>query len=156
MTFFLWNIGLALVWAALTGFSALNLSLGFILGYGLMTMTRRVFPPTSYFSKVGQLVRFFTFFASEMVVANVQIARLVLKPRLEIQPGIVAVLLDARTSLEITLVANLITLTPGTLSLEVSPDRRVLYVHGMDVRDGKEFARKVKAGLEARALEVVR
>lgn len=156
MVFLLWNIALAVVWAALWGFNAFNFLVGFVLGYGLMSVTRRAFPATSYFSKVGQLARFSTFFLCELVVANVQIAALVLKPRLDIQPGVVAVPLDARTDLEVVFVANLISLTPGTLSLELSPDNRVLYVHGIDVRDGQEFVRKIKAGLEARALEVSR
>ncbi|MBN1889022.1 MAG: Na+/H+ antiporter subunit E [Thermoflexales bacterium] len=156
MTFLMWNIALALVWAALWGFNALNLLVGFILGYGLMSVARRAFPPTSYFNKVGQVVRFLVFFLYELVVASVQIAGLVLKPRLDIHPGVVAVPLDARTHFEVMLVANLISLTPGTLSLELSPDDRVLYVHGIDVRDGKEFVRKIKSGLEARALEVAR
>jgi multicomponent Na+:H+ antiporter subunit E len=156
MAFLLWNIVLAAVWATLWGFNAFNFLVGFVLGYGLMSVTRRAFPSTSYFNKVGQLVRFFAFFLRELVVANIQLAGLVLKPRLDIQPGVVAVPLDARTNLEITLVANLIALTPGTLSLELSPDGRVLYVHGIDVRDGKEFVRKIKSGMEARALEVAR
>lgn len=156
MPFFVWNIALALVWAALWGLNAFNLTVGFVLGYLLMTITRRAFSPTSYFGKVRQIARFGVFFLYELITANLEIAAQVLAPRPNIHPGIVAVPLDARTDLEITLVANLISLTPGTLSLEVSPERHLLYVHGMNVRDGAKFVRKIKAGLEARALEVLR
>jgi len=156
MTFFMWNVLLALAWAALWGFSAGSLAIGFLLGYVMMALVRRTFAPTSYFVKVGQLVRFTFYFMLELIAANLQIARLVLTPRLAITPGIVALPLTARTDLEITLVANLFSLTPGTLSLEVSHDRRILYIHGMDVRDGHKFVRKAKSGLEARTLEVLR
>lgn len=157
MTFLVWNVALAVIWALLTGrFDLPNLLVGFILGYGLMTLTRRAFPPTSYFAKVAQLTRFVWFFLKELMAASVQVARQVLRPRLDIHPGIVAVPLDASTDLEITLLSIVISLTPGTLTLEVAPDRHALYVHGMDVADGKEFVRKIKAGLEARTLEVTR
>jgi len=157
MTFFLWNVALAVIWALLTGhFELANLLVGFVLGYGLMTLARRAFPPTSYFAKVAQVTRFAIFFLRELIVASVQVARQVLHPHPDIHPGIVAVPLDARTDAEITLLAIVITLTPGTLTLDVSPDRRALYVHGMDVRDGAAFVRKIKAGLEARTLEVTR
>lgn len=156
MSFFIWNVMLAVLWAALWGFSVGNLLVGFLLGYLLMSLVRRTFPPTSYFFKMRQVARFALFFLYELVVANVQIAWLVLNPRARVTPAIVALPLSARTDLEITLVANVFSLTPGTLSLEVSPDRRVLYLHGMDVRDSKKFVRRAKSGLEARALEVLR
>jgi multicomponent Na+:H+ antiporter subunit E len=156
MTFFLWNMALALIWALAWGFTPENVLIGFLLGYLLMSVTRRAFPPTSYFDKVGQLARLVALFVGDFVVANLQIARLVLTPRLRFQPGIVAVPLDTRSDLEITLVSNLLTLTPGSLSLEVSPDRQVLYVHGMDVVDGQDFVRKVKTTFEAPTLKVLR
>ena len=68
----------------------------------------------------------------------------------------VGVPLDATTDAEIALLANLVTLTPGTLSLDVSADRRVLYVHGMFVDDPDELRRAVKQGFERRVLELLR
>jgi len=73
-------------------------------------------------------------------------------------PGVVAIPLDARTDVEITLLANLITLTPGSVSLDLSEDRRVLYVHAMYIVDGDvdAYRRSVKEGLERRVLELLR
>jgi multicomponent Na+:H+ antiporter subunit E len=72
-------------------------------------------------------------------------------------PGVIAVPLDARTDAEITLLANLITLTPGTLSIDVSADRKVLYIHTMDLGDDPvRFRREIKEGFERRLLEVMR
>ncbi len=73
-------------------------------------------------------------------------------------PGVVGIPLDARTDAEIALLANLITLTPGSVSLDLSEDRRVLYVHAMyiDGGDVEAYRRSVKDGLERRVLELLR
>jgi multicomponent Na+:H+ antiporter subunit E len=73
-------------------------------------------------------------------------------------PGVVAIPLDARTDAEIALLANLITLTPGSVTLDLSEDRRVLYVHAMyiDGGDVEAYVRSVKEGLERRVLELLR
>ena len=91
------------------------------------------------------------------VPSAVRVARDVLSPRLRVRPGVVAVPLDARTDLEITLFANLVSLTPGTLSLDVSPDRRTLYVHAMDLPDGdvEAWSRELKR-TEARVIGLLR
>jgi len=157
MSFFFWNVALALIWALLTGeFSLLNLLVGFVLGYLLMAAARRAFAPTSYFRKVNQVGRFVFFFLHELIVANLQVARVVLRRKLAIRPGIVALPLDARSDVEITLVSNLLSLTPGTLSLEVSHHGKMLLIHSLDVADEGELVRKIKTGLEARTLEVTR
>jgi multicomponent Na+:H+ antiporter subunit E len=73
-------------------------------------------------------------------------------------PGVIGIPLDARTDAEITLLANLITLTPGSVSLDLSEDRSVLYVHAMyiDGGDVEAYRRSVKEGLERRVLELLR
>jgi multicomponent Na+:H+ antiporter subunit E len=73
-------------------------------------------------------------------------------------PGVIAIPLDARTDAEITLLANLITLTPGSVSLDLSEDRRVLYIHAMyiDGGDVEAYRRSIKDGLERRVLELLR
>jgi multicomponent Na+:H+ antiporter subunit E len=86
----------------------------------------------------------------------VRVAYDVITPSYYMRPAVVAIPLDARTDAEITLLANLISLTPGTLSLDLSADRRTLYVHGMFVRDRETFVRSIKHGLERRLLGVMR
>jgi multicomponent Na+:H+ antiporter subunit E len=98
----------------------------------------------------------FFYFLWELVVSNVRVAIEVLSPRYRMRPGVVGVRLDARTDLEITLLANLITLTPGTMSVDISEDRRVLYVHALYVDDRDAFERSIKDGFERRVLEVLR
>jgi multicomponent Na+:H+ antiporter subunit E len=155
---FLLNVLLALAWVALTGqFNPANLVLGFGLGYGMLWVAQRATEPSPYFGKVRKVIGFVLFFVWELVKANLQVAYYVLVSHKRMRPGVIAVPLDARTDAEITLLSNLITLTPGTLSLDVSADRRVLYIHSMTLGDDPDrFRRGIKEGFERRLLEVLR
>jgi len=102
------------------------------------------------------VVGFIGFFIYELVKANIQVAYDVITPTLYMKPGIVSVPLDAETDIEITLLANLISLTPGTLCLDVSSDKRILYVHAMYIRDKEAFIHSIKNGFEKRLLSILR
>jgi multicomponent Na+:H+ antiporter subunit E len=95
-------------------------------------------------------------FAWELVIANLRVAWDVITPRHRMRPAVVAVPLAAASDLEILLLANMVSLTPGTLSLDVSDDRRLLYVHAMYLHDRRALARSIKNGFERRLLEVMR
>jgi multicomponent Na+:H+ antiporter subunit E len=90
------------------------------------------------------------------VRSNLRVAYDVITPGSRARPGIVAVPLDARTDVEITLLSNLITMTPGSLAVDVSDDRSVMYVHSMYVEDPDELRRAIKEDLERRVLELLR
>lgn len=151
------NVLLALAWVALTGtFTPSNFAIGFGIGYALLWFSQRLMEPSPYLTKVPKAIEFFAFFIKEMTVANLRVARMVLSPRMKMRPAVVAVPLDARSPTEITLLANLLTLTPGTLYLDVSADRCVMYVHTVDVDNLEDFRRSIKDGFERRVLELLR
>jgi len=157
MNYLLLNTSLALIWMMVTGqFTPPNLLAGFIVGYVTLFLAQRVIGKTSYFGKTLQAVGFLLYFLRELVVANVRVAIDVLSPRQRMQPRVVAIPLDAKTDFEITLVANLISLTPGTLSLDVSDDRRTLYIHVMHAPDVESVRHQIKYGLEQRVLALMR
>jgi multicomponent Na+:H+ antiporter subunit E len=157
MNYFVWNVLLAFVWATLTGqFTFGNVVVGFGLGSGILLLSQRVVGPSRYFLRVRQLVSFALYYLRELVWANLRVARDALAPSFAMRPAIIAIPLDARTDLEITLLSNLIALTPGSLGLDVSDDRSVLYVHGMFVDDPDAFCREIKHNLERRLLELLR
>ncbi len=106
--------------------------------------------------RFGRAVGLVMLFVREMVLANLRVAYDVVTPRHHMRPGIIALPLDVESDIEITLLANLITMTPGTLSLEVSSDRRVLYVHAMYIEDVPALQRKIKRDFERRVMEVTR
>ncbi|RJR30753.1 MAG: Na+/H+ antiporter subunit E [Desulfobacteraceae bacterium] len=158
MTFFLLNILLSLAWILLTAqFSMFNLFIGYLLGFGVLWIIQyRKDAVPSYFRKIPQVASFLSYFIWEIVMSSLRVARDVISLRPRIRPGIVAVELDAKNAAEISLLANLITLTPGTLSLDVSRDRKVLYIHGMYIKDRETFKRQIKEEMEQKVLEVLR
>ena len=155
---FTWHLLLTLAWSAVNGeFSAANLFVGFVLSYVLLAVLERAgIAEPDYISRVPIVIRFLGFFLWELYMANISVAKAVLRPTLTIRPGVVAVPLKASTDLEITLLACLITLTPGTLALDVSDDRSTLYVHALDVGDLEAFRRAITDGFERRVLELLR
>ena len=157
MNGFFWNVILALLWVALTGsFSGGNLLVGFFFGYLALAVLQRQVPSLyGYSQRVPRFLAFSVFFLKELFVANAKVAYDVITPVLHMRPGVIAMPLEAETDIEITLVANLISLTPGTLSLDVSDDRRVLYIHAMFMADEQELRDSLHE-LERRILRVLR
>jgi len=143
------NIGLAVAWAAVTAdFSEINLLFGFALGFLTLYLPRQLWPGTRYFARIPLTAMLVWMFIRELVLSSVRVAKVVIKPGLDMRPGIVALPLDLERDMEITLLANLVTLTPGTLSLDVSPDRRTLYIHAMDVGEAEAVKRDIKTSFE--------
>jgi multicomponent Na+:H+ antiporter subunit E len=150
------NAVLAAIWAAVQGTIDLaNVVTGFVFAYLVLWLIRPAFGETRYFSRGPAAACFILFFMKELVISNVRVAWTVLGPGTR-RPGVVAVPLDLEDDVAITLLANVVTLTPGTLSLDVSPDRRTLFVHGMFVDDPEDFRREIKDGFERRIGELLR
>jgi multicomponent Na+:H+ antiporter subunit E len=154
---FLSNILLTIIWVALTGdFTLANYFFGFLISFFMMWLITVGSGDAKYFRILPKIIGFFFFFIYELVKANLQVAYEVMTPHYNMSPGIVKVPLDAKTNLEITFLANLISLTPGTLSLDVSDDKKVLYVHSMYITSKESFIRGIKNGFEKRILEILR
>lgn len=157
MTLLIINIFLAVAWSGFTGqFTPGNLILGFILGYLILWVSRRAFKPSSYFEKVPQLLGVILYLFWDLVVANIRVAYLILSPLDNLRPRVIAVPLDTCSEIEMTAIANWVSLTPGTLSLDVTEDRCVLYVHSMDAPDPEKVRRDIKEGFERRVLALSR
>lgn len=95
-------------------------------------------------------------FLGELVVSALRVAWLVLLPRPRLRASIIAYPLTLTTDVQITLLANMITLTPGTLSVDVSADRKTLFIHVLDVADRERLVGHIAAGFETKVLEVLR
>jgi multicomponent Na+:H+ antiporter subunit E len=184
------NFLLALAWLALTGeFTILNFLFGLFASAAMIWLVLRVSPfeprrreMPAYGLKGIQLISFGLYFIWELILANVRVAIDVMRPRPQIAPAVVAVPLDGYSDAEVTLLANFITLTPGTLSLdvverpsaqsdetepneaqpgEVQSDKtqRVLYVHAMHAGRTQaaieDFRRQLSQNLGNRVKEVM-
>jgi multicomponent Na+:H+ antiporter subunit E len=146
---------LAGTWVALTGdVSPWGIAFGFALGGAALAVAWPLGPyPVLPAMKPHKLLGLLLYLAVQIVVANLQVAAAVVGPRRLLRPALVAVPLDAKSDDQITVLANFVTLTPGTLSLDVSPDRKTLYVHGMFASSPEALRRSIKEGFERRVME---
>ena len=102
-------------------------------------------------------LRYAIVFARELTLANYEVAKIVLSPRLKIRPGFLSVPMDADTDFEVTSLANSITLTPGTITVHLPEERHVIVVHALNVTEDPEAVRRsIKSELEANILKFTR
>ena len=154
---FLLNLILTIVWVFLTGSLAfVNFLFGFMLSFVVLWLISRKQENRKYYVIAPRVIGFLFYFLYELFKANLQVAADVVTPKFYMQPGIVAYPLEAKTDSEITMLANLISLTPGTLSLDVSEDKKTLYIHAMYVSDKDEFIQGIKTGFERKLLAILR
>lgn len=157
MTLFALNILFSIAWGALWGELGLaNLLAGFVLGFFGLRLVRGLIPASQqgYFRALPQSLYLAAYFFKELCKSCIQVARDCVARRPNINPTIVHMPLDVKTDIEIFLVANLITLTPGTLTLDVSEDRSYLVVHSIYGGDDDALIADLKAGMEAHVMKV--
>lgn len=151
------NFFLAFLWMFLqVSFDATTFIVGYILGLVIVYAMRRFFHSRFYLYRVLAVIKLTLIFLRELVLSNLSVLKVILKPKLDMQPGIFALPTELESEWEITLLANLITLTPGTLVVDVSPDNKVLYVHAMDVPDVEDAIEGIKNSFEKAIMEVSR
>lgn len=143
------NLLLAFVWAALTGsFSLVTLLTGFALGFAALWIIQPLTGASTYHARVFAWIRLVVMFHYELLVSSFAVAWDVLTPRHRARPAIVDIPLAVRSDAGILLLTNLISLTPGTLSLDVSEDRRTLSIHAMFADDPDALRAAIKSGME--------
>lgn len=155
MNLFLLNLILALVWGAVTAsFAPANLLFGFILGFISLWLVRERFDKRNFF-RPARAARLAGVFLKELFLSGYRVALDTLSPRMDFEPAIIALPLDLKQDVEILLLANMISLTPGTLSVDVSSDKSTLYIHAMNVDDPDELCREIKEGFERLIIDTV-
>lgn len=154
MTLAIMNVLFAIIWTAVTGsFTLMNFVFGFLLSMFALSLIREQVGTVGYVSRARRILALFLLFLYELMMSALKVARLVLSPKMELKPGIFAYPLKVTEDFQITLLANLITLTPGTLSVDVSEDRRTLFVHAMDCSDPEGARRDIADGFERKIME---
>ena len=154
------NILLAIGWSALWGeVSAPNLLAGFVLGFfglwfarGLLGRDERV----RYFEAVAQTLYLLVYFLKELVKSCLMVARDCVARHPNLHPAIVRMQIGPKSDLEIFVLSSLITLTPGTLTLDVAEDRSYLVIHSIYAEDPEALVADLKSGMEHRVNEVFR
>jgi multicomponent Na+:H+ antiporter subunit E len=142
---------LALAWAALQGeISPANLLVGYVVGYAILALLARGgVMPSTLVVRTAHAIGLAVFVAWELVIANFRVAGDVLRGN-RIEPAVVAIPLDVTSDGEILLLSMLINITPGSVTIDLSDDRRTLYVHVMHMRSADETRREIKGGFERR------
>lgn len=149
------NFSIAIVWMFLnTSFTAQTFMIGYLIGLLTIFIMRRYFKEKFYLSRVWAVVKLGLIFIKELTLSNIAVLRIVLQPKMDIEPSIFAFPTDLQHNWEITLLSNLITLTPGTLVVHVSDDQRTLYIHAIDVDDVTEEIESIKNTFEKAIKEV--
>lgn len=153
MNIALLTLVLAVVWAFVTGsFTSLNLLFGAVLAFGVLYLLRDYVAPPRALRQLGRIASLSLLFIRELLVSAIQVAMVVLTPDLKraLNPAIIAFPLSVKSDAEITLLANLITLTPGTLSVDVAEDRSVLYIHALTLTTREALIAQIAGGFEAK------
>ncbi|PDM39066.1 MULTISPECIES: Na+/H+ antiporter subunit E [Bacillaceae] len=149
------NVLLAFVWMFLSAsFNASTFIVGYILGLLIIFMLRRYFHSRFYVIPFLVICKLILIFLKELLLSNIAVLKVILAPSMNIQPCIFALPLEVKKDWEITVLSNLITLTPGTLVVDVSEDGNTLYVHALDAPNVEETIKQIKESFEKTILEV--
>jgi multicomponent Na+:H+ antiporter subunit E len=158
MSRYLLGLPFVLVWLAISGsFTIPNTLLGVVVAALSLGLIRAQLGDTeTYWRRVPAILVLALLFLKELALSAWTVARLVVSPKIVLKPGIFAYPLQLTSDFEITFLANLITLTPGTLSVDVSKDRAILYVHALDCSNVDATKRSIADGFERKIMEAFR
>ena len=149
------SLSLLLIWLLLVNqVSVGHLLLGAFLGWAIALLTRMFWIDARPVAHPVKLLRFLLLVLLDIVRANIEVAQRILGPQASLRPGFVVVPLDLRDELALIMLASIISLTPGTVSADLSDDRRRLLLHCLDVDDPAALVAEVKARYEAPLLEI--
>lgn len=150
------SVCLLLMWLLLNNTVAMgHVVLGALLGVLIPLLTAGFWPERVCVRRPWVLLKFVGVVLWDMVVANLQVAVWILGSSRKLQPAFMVLELDIRTPLGVSLLANTISLTPGTVSCEVSADRRQLLIHALHVTDAEASVRAMKQRYEQPLIEVL-
>ena len=151
------NLVLAAVWAIFFGgFTWLTMLSGFVVGYLILWLLQPLTGvQSSYFKRVWHWLKLIVMFHYELIVSSAQVLWDIVTPRHRARPALIDMPLDAKSDAGILLVTNLISLTPGTLSIDVSADRKTLQIHAMFADDREAVIHALKSGMEKWVIDAV-
>lgn len=151
------NVFIALTWMFLSiSFKPTTFIVGYLLGLAMLFMLRKSFSSRFYMDRVLAVIKLILLFLKELALSNISVLKLIIKPKMPIRPAIFAMPTVLEKDWEITLLSSLITLTPGTVVLDISEDNKTLYIHSIDFEDIDEAVNSIRDTFEKAILEVSR
>ena len=157
MSHFVANAVLAAIWALFFGgFTWMTAISGLIVGYAVLWLLQPLTGTEStYFKRVYFWLKLLVLFLYELLISSLQVLWDIVTPTHRARPAIIDMPLDVKSDVGILLVTNLISLTPGTLSIDVSDDRKTLKVHAMFAEDPDAVCKTLKQGMEKWVIDAV-
>lgn len=153
------NIMIAFLWMLLIDEDELRMTTfvaGFLVGIVVIFMMHRFFGTRFYLRRLYASFKLLFIFISELTQSSILVLKQILSPKLKIQPGIFKYETILESDLEITMISLLLTLTPGSVVMEVMPEGNVLYVHAMDVENERGAILSQLKNFEKAIMEVTR
>lgn len=141
------TIILALMWAAITGtFTLPNLLLGAGIGISALFITREHVVPPRTLGQLRRLISLFGLYLYDLTLSAIRVAGIVLDPHLKtrLRPAIMAIPIEVRGDVQVTILANLVTLTPGTVSIDINDEHTILYVHELSLEDRQSVLDEIR------------
>lgn len=149
------NIIIAVTWMFLSiSFKPTTFIVGYLLGMFMLFFLRKSFNSRFYLDIVWAVIKLAMLFLKELVLSNISVLQLIIKPKMPIRPAIFALPTVLEKDWQITILSSLITLTPGTVVIYISDDNKTLYVHSLDFEDIDEAINSIKNTFEKAILEV--
>ncbi|AXF57274.1 Na+/H+ antiporter subunit E [Salicibibacter kimchii] len=151
------NLLIAFLWVTLQDdWSLPTFTLGYLLGLAIVFLLRRFFNEKFYLHRVWAIFVLFLIFLWELIHSTIVVTGQILRPKLNITPGVFKLETELESNWEITTLALLFMLTPGSVVIEVSPDRRTFYMHAMDIPISSDMVLASHVRFEKAIMEVTR
>lgn len=151
------NLIIAVLWMFLSeSYDFISFLTGFIIGALLLFFLRRFIPGSFYLKRAWKIIKLILLFIKELIASNIDIVKWVYKPQQNYKPGIFALPTSLKSDWEVTILTSLISLTPGTLSVAVSDNNKIIYIHAMDIDDKEQAIQEIKESFEKAIMEVTR
>jgi multicomponent Na+:H+ antiporter subunit E len=147
---------IALIWMLLhSPFTLTHLFVGWLFGIVIVYAMTKLRSQHFYLLKLWYVIVLVLSFFGEMFKSSFILARHVFTPWQKMRSGVIAYETKLRSPGQVVLLANMITIIPGSCVLEISPDNRIFYIHVFDFADEEEFRQEVRVALENRIRKVV-
>lgn len=127
---------------------------GFLIGTLILYAMHRFFGTQFYLRRVLKIIKLILLFIQELLLSSISVLKQILDPQLKITPGIFTYETKLTGDYQITTLALLLTLTPGSVVMEVSEDNSTFYIHAMDIEESKETVLRSIGKFERAILEV--
>lgn len=151
------NLLIAITWMLLNEeWDVVSFGAGYFIGFAIIASMRRFFPAPFYGRKMIAVIKLFLLFVVELFKSSVVVLKEVIRPTLKIKPGIFRSETILDSDFEITLLVTLLTLTPGSVVMEIDPKAKVMFIHAMDADDFHNNIQRTKSRFEKAIIEVMR